>query len=46
MFKEIHDRKKREKYLETLKLASFLQADGDEISPDIMDGYRSGIAPI
>lgn len=45
MFKEIAERKKREKYLETLKLASFLQAEGDGISPDAMDAYRSGIQP-
>ena len=46
MFREIHERKKREKYLETLKLASIIQAEGDDISPDIMEGYRSGLAPV
>ena len=44
MFKEIHEQKKREKYIETLKLASIVQAEGSEISPGGMEDYRSGIA--
>ena len=44
VFREIHDQKKREKYLETLKLASLVQAEGSEISPGGMEDYRSGIA--